>query len=568
MEKSSKGIFFLALTISVSFHIVFLFCLQFSGLYNVQNEKALSKEQERDYLQTVFSKILKQKNTLEKQELLPKPFAEAMHKPQEDFLSLKSPPEKKERIQELLKAIDLDKSHYINKRISPASDCSFEKKKVTAFFDDFSKKVEILPVKKNLPTSSPSKIQESENKILTAKTPNTYKTKEQYVFNPLNPFQSNPTAELKRAKQMTPEKGKIDIQRKKSGFIKLMDLKTKSCAEDFDIDVSYTLRDDGKGYLFAITLIPKPFVQFPKLKQNFFFILDRSNAIGKKRLHITQSAILRALANLSEIDTFNILAFDNRVELFSPYNVSFGKKNFAKAKRFLDDLSLGNIFTSSNITLPLYSVLSYPAKEDDINVAILLTNGDGAATAFNNRKIIDEWSYQNNGKISLYSMVLDTDEEKFMMKMFSAFNRGKSISSNSMRGIKRKLLKLMGGIKHPIAKDVVLSALSDDGKKSIELYSQLKAPHIYFHEPYVILGSIDTLDDFTLFIQAKQNDKYLNIKKRISFANASTATKSIKREWAMQKAFEQYGLFVQYNDPRYLQAMRGYLTPYDIKISF
>lgn len=565
MGKTRKRFFFLSTIISLALHAFFLYCIQFSGLYNIYTEKSLSKEEERDFLQTVFSNTAVQKKLLLDVKNLPKPDESLPLAVQTDKFELKENSAKP-----MQNSISSDKEiekRYVKDDPKPKKKLLLKQEVKTSLFEKIAQEAPISAVKKRFLNKKPLLI-DGKNIPIVSSTIDELKAKRPYVFNAIKSFEYQKSHQLVKAKTAVPEKGKLNIKRKKKGFQPFFEKKTKSCAEDFDIDIAYLPKEDGNGYLFSITLIPKPFVDFPKIKQNFFFLVDRSNAIGKRRFHVTQTAVLKALSHLSDTDTFNVLAFDNRTELFSPYNIKYSKSGIVKAKRFLDELSLGNIFSTSDITQPLYSVLSYPANEDQLNIAILLTNGDGITSVFKNRKIVDNWTAENNGKVSLYSVVLDTDVENLRMKMFAASNTGKMITSTTTRGIKRKLQKLMKSIQHPIAKDVHLTALSMDGKKHIELSSHLRPPHIYLDDPYVIIGSVDTLDDFYLFIQGKQNDQLLNIKKKISFEGAKAASKSIKKEWAMQKAFEQYQLFIKDNDPRHLQVMRSYLSPFEIEISF
>jgi len=55
----------------------------------------------------------------------------------------------------------------------------------------------------------------------------------------------------------------------------LNQLDTISCGEDFDIDLIFAPCDDDIGYIFALTLIPKPDLDLEKIKQNFIFLIDR-----------------------------------------------------------------------------------------------------------------------------------------------------------------------------------------------------------------------------------------------------------------------------------------------------
>lgn len=551
--------------------MVFLFLLQSTSIWQEERSGAdnkLSKREERDFLKTVFEKTVVHKSSLEKQNDNPKPsWADDIPL---DCYDQKPKPYKKKKSQKKIQHHKICKKNFIKTEKIPDKKIQISQSKKDRSFKDLAKKIEVKTIEeisnKKLADSLKPDLEEEFISYVPIKTEP--KLRESYKLDPFKNIKPNQKCEYVAAGSSVPQKAKIEIKKKKFGFFNLKDLQTTSCSENFDTDLVFLPKEDGSGYIFALTLIPKPYVDFPKIKQNYFFLLDRSNGIGKKRFHVTQSAILKALANLPEGDTFNILAFDNQVELMSPYNLNQGKNGLVQAKRFLDNLYIGSIFTSSNLTLPLYSVLSYPNSSEEINIAILLTNGDGIAEVFNNRMLVDEWSVKNNGKVCLHSLCLDSDKEQLMMEMFSAFNQGKVTSSSTVLGLKRKLLKLMKQLKNPIAKDVRFTAVSKNNDNPIELYTYLKPPHLYLDDPYVIMGSVKNLDDFVLFIQGKRNKQFLNIKKDISFVNARAGHRSLRKQYAMQMAFEKYQHFVYEKDPKYITEMKNLLAPYHIDTAF
>lgn len=575
-----KGILVGCLTFSLVLHISCLYFLQNNGFVQKNVSKSIleqqSKLEKNRYLETVFQNIIEKKSSpINPLDELPSVKFEAKKKITFSAHPLKLAEPLKQPLEMNIAKKEADllaNEQYIASNDLPSSKLKInysKDDKVYKSIKDSTKNISLS--KKNrgnfLPKSTFKKEDEKVNPLdfkteldkeichsfPTAKT-NSFKG-----FVPKNLKIDNPT-EI----SLKPIKRQIDIPLKPASFISLPHLNTYNCSDDFDTDIVFLPNDEGDGYIFALTLIPKPYVDFPKIKQNFFFLIDRSNGIGQKRFHTTQSAVLRSLTFLNEEDTFNIIAFDNRVELLSPYNVNYGKEGVVKARQFLDKLSLGNIFTSSNLSYPLYSVLSYPSDDDEINVAILLTNGDGISEMFNNRFVLNEWSLENKGHVSLYSLGLSSDQKIPMMEVFTSFNQGKVLTAKTSTGIKRKLLKLMQSIKHPIAKDVTLSAISKDSLANIELYSHLKPPHLYCNDPYVIMGSVKTLDDFILFVQARRNGGFLNIKKSITFKGAKTADKVLRKQWALQKAYEKYNFFLQTQDPKYLKEVKAILTPYKI----
>src|SRR5690606_37947021 len=101
----------------------------------------------------------------------------------------------------------------------------------------------------------------------------------------------------------------------------------------------------GKGYVFALTLIPKPDLNLPKIRQHYTFLIDRSNSIQRERLLATKNAVHKALEELEPDDTFNIIVFDTKIEKLSPVPLPYSAESLAHAEAFLEKINLGSFFS-------------------------------------------------------------------------------------------------------------------------------------------------------------------------------------------------------------------------------
>ncbi len=348
----------------------------------------------------------------------------------------------------------------------------------------------------------------------------------------------------------------------------LTDLMTSSHKDDFNLDVTFAPRDDDAGYIFAITLIPKPNTSFKRLKQNFFFLLDKSNSIQDHRLTSSRHAIASSLSLINKDDTFNILAYDNKLELLSTTNLHPNNLSVSKAKSFLLDQKLGSFFSSTNLSNPFFKILDNNTSDDEINIAVLLSNGEDINKS-KNYKIINEWSYYNKGNLCLYSIALSDDKNLSLLDFFSSRNKGKLVASTTPRGLKRKLQKLIKNMDFPIAKNIVSTAVCNDLNTNIVIYPPAhQLPNLYLNEPYVILGTINKLEDFTIFIQGKRADKWFNIKKDICFDNAKQETRSLQEQLAIKRSSLCYEKFLADGNPIHLQEATKILEPFDIPAAF
>ena len=347
----------------------------------------------------------------------------------------------------------------------------------------------------------------------------------------------------------------------------LSELQTHSHSNNFDADLVFSPDDQG-GYIFALTLIPRPDLNLTPIRQNYFFLIDRSNSIQRERLMATKNAVRKAIEDLGGDDTFNIIAFDNKLEKLSPISLSPSSDSLKKASDFLDKIDLGSFFSQSDLFKALFLTIPTFVKEDELYTAIVVTDGENLGRKEASQSLLNDWSRYNDGRVALYTLGMGGDPYLAVLDTASAFNKGKLLTSPTKRGLKRKLLKLMKTIHSPVSKSLSCKAISRTPQGAIDLLPKgTQAPHLYLNEPYVIMGRTNSLDDFILFVQGRLNGEWLHIKKTISFLNGKKGNSSLKAQWALQKAYELYGLFLIEGDPKYIAEARSLLEPHDLQVA-
>jgi hypothetical protein len=119
--------------------------------------------------------------------------------------------------------------------------------------------------------------------------------------------------------------------------------------DDFDVDVVFLPNPEGSGYIFSVSLNPNYDISSHSLKQNLYFILDRSNTVERHRFAVFKRAVLKALASMSQGDTFNIFIMDRKMVSFSPASRPVSMKNIQAAEEFLDKQDAGGLFSGVDI---------------------------------------------------------------------------------------------------------------------------------------------------------------------------------------------------------------------------
>ncbi len=345
----------------------------------------------------------------------------------------------------------------------------------------------------------------------------------------------------------------------------LQDLNTLSCEDFFDIEV-ITLPDKEET-IFAATLIPKSNEILTPLSQNFYFLLDTSNVIQNDRLKASKKAIHRTLSFLGEKDSFNIIHYDSKMQRMALHSVPCNKNERLFAKDFLHSLKLGSIFASADPFKPLNTLLFEKTAPEKVSHIFLITSGEGISNQNKVPFFIHDWTSKNQGKFCLHILALHSDPNLPLLDAFASLNQGKLYLASNKTGLKRKLHKMVKSVQSPIAKNLSIQAISSSNEPILEIYpSNQSLPILFQNEPFVIWGKVKKGEDFTLFIQGKNRETWLNLKKKISLQNAKKASAAFKEKWATQKAYSLYESYFKTDDPSYLIEANELLKPYQASI--
>jgi len=338
---------------------------------------------------------------------------------------------------------------------------------------------------------------------------------------------------------------------------------------DFFAEISYA-KDPAGGYLFRIAFLPRQDRSFKHISQNLFFLLDRSHSIANKRFHASKKAILHALELLRPSDTFNILVFDSKVRRMAPDAVPFCAQSLERAKDFLKSQRPGGLMTGTDIYASLDIIVPKAVADTEVNTAILLSDGDTKLKKSEQRRTVGQWSKQNGGKVSLFSMASGGGNNLPLLDLLSQNNKGFLAYCRNRRDIDATIYQMVNEIKNPIGKDLVVTAVPTQGACDLTLYPrQHRLADLYQDKPYVLYGRTNQLCDVFLFLQGKFYDRWFDIKEMISFDNAEPVEiASLQQSFDLHIAYDSYDHFIADGQELHLQEAGHILAPYKIPPAF
>ncbi|CAI0419188.1 unnamed protein product [Linum tenue] len=157
------------------------------------------------------------------------------------------------------------------------------------------------------------------------------------------------------------------------------------------------LRDFEERQMFCLHLFPGTNQPRKAFRKEVVFVVDISGSVKGDPLENTKNAILSSLYKLNQEDSFNIIAFNREMYLFSPLMEPATPETIVKANQWLNDKLLAE--GGTNILPPLQQAMKLLAEtSNSIPLIFLVTDGT----------VEDERDICNFVKASLASAATET----------------------------------------------------------------------------------------------------------------------------------------------------------------
>lgn len=312
-----------------------------------------------------------------------------------------------------------------------------------------------------------------------------------------------------------------------------------------EVDVLTAKNEDGK-YLFSISLTPKFDIAKKKMRQNYYFLIDRSNSIDRHRYETYKRAVARALHSMEAEDRFNIVVFDSKIASFSPHLLPCSVKNIRAAESFLEKQPHGSYFTATDLYEALPRIIPAEVEEGEAHSVILISDGNSSRKIERQQKMLRSWLQEKRNPIAIYTATAGKSNNLATLELLSLSNHGRLLYSDTHTSFPRKLAKLVLDLKNPVGIDMEAYAAKTDPLSKVELFVEPSAlPPLFNQKPFTIYGIADDLTEFTLLVQGRNKSEPLMIEKKISLKQGKAGGRLLAAQWNKLLAQTHFISYVQ-----------------------
>lgn len=184
---------------------------------------------------------------------------------------------------------------------------------------------------------------------------------------------------------------------------------------------SFVSRRDPEHRYFRLTIDRAGEELLPVIPKDFLFVQDCSASISEQRLHFCREGLRDSLKVLAPGDRFNVVRFKEGIETCFPDWQEPTDASLREATAYINLMRAGG---NTDLSRSMLELLSIKRTAGRPVIAMVITDGLANTGVTDSSEIIGEFSRQNGGGISVFTMGTVQTANTYLLDLISYCNRG------------------------------------------------------------------------------------------------------------------------------------------------
>ncbi|MEM1041315.1 MAG: VIT domain-containing protein [Bacteroidota bacterium] len=318
------------------------------------------------------------------------------------------------------------------------------------------------------------------------------------------------------------------------------------------------------GYFLLLASPDIPDAEAEALPKTVVFVIDRSGSMAGRKMEQARDALAFVLNNLGDDDLFNVVAYDDRVEVFEPELQRYSAGSRDAALDFVDGLRPGG---STNIDGALGEALGLIPEDGNPAYVLFLTDGLPTAGETGEGAIALNAERANGADARIFSFGVGYDVNARLLERLAAASGGTTEYVRPEDDLEASVAGLYNRLTSPVLSDL---AIDFDGTRINRAYPR-DLPDLFEGSQIVWAGRYTRGGDVTIRLAGRAGDDERAVTVRANLAEEGDRTRAdfIEPLWASRRVaalLEQIDLDGQneelVDELVALSTQYGILTPY------
>ena len=277
---------------------------------------------------------------------------------------------------------------------------------------------------------------------------------------------------------------------------------------------------NGKDYLLATVTPPSVVGTAPAMPRESIFVIDNSGSMDGPSMVQAKDALLLGLGKLKATDRFNVIRFDDTMDMLFPTAVPADAANINAARSFVSSLQANG---GTEMIPPLKAALvdDNASAKTHLRQVIFITDG-----AIGNEQEMFATLTSQRGRSRVFMVGIGSAPNSYLMTRAAELGRGTFTFIGDATQVTSRMDELFNKLGNPSVTGISVAT----SQSSVELTPAL-LPDLYQGEPLLVMAEARSLSG-TLTFTGQIGDAPWTVTLPIS---AAAEGKGISKLWAHRK---------------------------------
>jgi Ca-activated chloride channel family protein len=294
----------------------------------------------------------------------------------------------------------------------------------------------------------------------------------------------------------------------------------------------------GGGYFLLLAGLPAELPKQKKeaaIKREVTLVFDRSGSMNGEKIKQVREAAFQILSGLEKGEAFNIMVYNEAVDIFSKHPVIKSDETVKKARDYLESI---NARGGTNIHDALLEALRQKPVEGTLPIVLFLTDGLPTIGKTSEVDIRDLATKANPHSKRVFTFGVGVDVNTPLLDKIANVTRAVSTYVLPKEDVELKVANVFKRLSGPVLSSPLLDLVDEQGKSDPSRAKDMipaKLPDLFEGDQLVLLGQYNGKEP----LYFKLSGNYLGKARAFNFSfkldSATTRNSFVPRLWASRK---------------------------------
>lgn len=291
----------------------------------------------------------------------------------------------------------------------------------------------------------------------------------------------------------------------------------------------------GGGYFLLLAGAPERPAGAEPMKREVILVLDRSGSMAGEKLEQVRQAALQVIEGLEDGEAFNLIVYNESVELFAPEPVIKSAETIAVARKYIRSLRVRG---GTNIHDAMQEALRMRATKGYLPLVLFLTDGLPTVGQTSEKAIREMAEKGNPHRRRVFTFGVGVDVNTPLLDRIAVQTRAAATYVLPKEDVEVKVGQVFKRLAGPVLADVKLQAQDANGKPTLTRVREVmpgQMPDMFEEDQVIVFGQYVGEEPLNFELRGQYAGQERTFRFHFDLDKASTKNAFVSRLWASRK---------------------------------